>query len=359
MNPTGPPFPPIFDGHNDAVLTLAKTGRSFLERGGTPYLDLPRAREAGLGGGIFAVFVRDPVVAGRESGAGSRREKDAPAVQSARSLPMPLEYAQSNVIGLLGRLHMMANASGGQVEIVHSVAQIKNCIEHHVFAVLLHLEGAEPLDPDGRALAVFHAAGVRSVGLTHSRPNRFAYGVPPIFPGSPAAGPGLTAAGRELVRQLNGRKMLVDLSHLNEQGFWDVAGVSEAPLVATHSNAHALSPSPRNLTDRQLDAIRDSGGVVGLNFHVGFVRPDGAGDSNTPISCLVDHLDYMVTRMGIDHVALGSDFADAAVMPKDIQNVTGLPKLAGEISERGYTGESLYKLLCGNWFRVLRATFGR
>jgi membrane dipeptidase len=198
---------------------------------------------------------------------------------------------------------------------------------------------------------------VRSVGLTHSRRNRFATGVPFKFPSSPDTGPGLTELGRALVRQLNARRVMIDLSHLNEQGFWDVAKLSRAPLVCTHSNAHALSASTRNLTDRQLDAIKDSGGVAGLNFHVGFLREDGGKDPNTPIARMVDHIEYMAERMGIDHVALGSDF-DGATMPAELKDAAGLPRLMQALRARGHTDADLAKLAHGNWVRVLRETWG-
>jgi membrane dipeptidase len=181
--------------------------------------------------------------------------------------------------------------------------------------------------------------------------------VPFKFPHSPDTGEGLTETGKELVRQLNRRRVMIDVSHLNEKGFWDVAAISDAPLVATHSNAHALSASPRNLTDRQLDAIRESRGVAGLNFHVGFLREDGGRDANTPIARMVAHVNYMVERMGIDCVALGSDF-DGATMPAELKDATGLPRLMRALADRGFTPEDLKKLAHGNWVRVLRATWG-
>src|SRR5690606_7884594 len=143
---------------------------------------------------------------------------------------------------------------------------------------LFQIEGAEAIDPDLNALEVLYQAGLRSLGITWSRPNTFASGVPFRFPSSPDTGPGLTDAGRDLVRACNELGILIDLSHLNQQGFYDVAGLSDAPLVATHSNAHVVSNTSRNLTDDQLEAIRASGGVVGLNYAVAFLRPDGSRD---------------------------------------------------------------------------------
>lgn len=351
--------PLIFDGHNDTILSLAQTGRSFFERSEIGHIDLARAREGGLGGGFFAIYIRDPSVP-------ATAVTDPAKVDAVLSVygdeknwpePMPLEYAQSAALGLLGRLLRIEQESGGRVRIVRTASDLQSCLDAGVFAMLLHFEGAEPLDPDGHALEVFYAAGLRSVGLTHSRRNFFAQGVPFKFPHSPDTGPGLTEAGKDLVRQLNRRRVMIDLSHITERGFWDVAELSDAPLVATHSNAHALTPSPRNLTDRQLGAIRDSRGVAGLNFHVGFLREDGGRDPQTPIARMVEHVEYMVEKMGVECVALGSDF-DGATMPADLKDAAGLPRLMQALADRGYTGDDLRMLAHGNWVRVLRETWG-
>ena len=165
----------------------------------------------------------------------------------------------------------------------------------------------------------------------------------------------MTEAGKDLVRECNRLGTLIDLSHLNERGFWDVAELSEAPLVATHSNAHALCPASRNLTDRQLDAIRDSDGIVGVNFAVAFLREDGGESEDTPLETIVRHVDYLVERVGIDRVGFGSDF-DGAKVPKELGDVSGLPKLLAALRAAGYDETALEKLAHRNWIRVLRAT---
>ena len=218
--------------------------------------------------------------------------------------------------------------------------------------MVLHLEGAEALDPSLGRLEFFHRAGLRSLGLVWSRPNAFGTGVPFRFPGSPDTGPGLTPAGRRLVRECNRLGLMLDLSHLNERGFWDVAELSGAPLVATHSAAHALCPSSRNLTDEQLDAIADSGGLVGVNFFVGDLRPDGAPDPDTPLEILVRHVEYLVERMGSAHVGFGSDF-DGAVIPAPLGDAAGLPRLVEALEDAGFRGELLEDLCWRNWVRVL------
>ena len=351
-------YPLVFDGHNDTILSMVKTGRSFFERADGEHIDLPRAREGGLGGGFFAVYIPDPVVA--EAAREGKDLDDFMHLYSDVSTfpePMATEFAQSTALTLLGQLLRVEQQSAGAVRVVHTAAELQTCLDSGVFAMLLHFEGAEPLDELGYALETFYAAGLRSVGLTHSRRNHFTQGVPFKFPSSPDVGPGLNDAGKELVRQLNRRKVMIDLSHATERGFWDVAELTDAPLVATHSNAWALSNTPRNLTDKQLDAIRDSRGIAGLNFHVGFLREDGATDAATPLTRIADHVEYMVERMGIDCVGLGSDF-DGAVMPAELKDAAGLPKLLQALEERGYRGDVLRKIAHGNWVRVLLETWG-
>jgi membrane dipeptidase len=218
------------------------------------------------------------------------------------------------------------------------------------------MEGAEAIAADLSNLDSWYERGLRSLGLVWSRANDFAEGVPFGFPMSPDTGGGLSAAGRELVRACNRLGILVDLSHLNESGFWDVAALSDSPLVATHSNAHALCAASRNLLDSQLDAIRDSNGIVGVNFAVNFLREDGTLVPETPISEIVRHIDYLSERMGIDHVAFGSDF-DGAVMPVELGSVAGLPKLVEALRASGYDAAAVAKITSENWLRILRATW--
>jgi membrane dipeptidase len=239
---------------------------------------------------------------------------------------------------------------------VRTADELEGCLRDGIVAAVLHLEGAENLGSAPGALENYYEAGLRSLGLVWSRPNAYAEGVPFAFPSSPDTGPGLTSAGRELVRECNRLGVLVDLSHLNEKGFWGVAEITDAPLVATHSNAHALCPASRNLTDRQLDAIRDSDGMVGVNFAVAFLREDGGESEDTPLETVVRHTDYLVERVGIDRVGFGSDF-DGAKVPGDMRDVAGLPRLLAALRDAGYDDASLRKLAHENWVRVLRSTW--
>jgi membrane dipeptidase len=314
----------ILDGHNDYA---ARAWEGNL-RG---QIDLATAHEAGWAGGFFALSAPSPpteLPAGREYAL-----PPAPAV--------PREEAKRAVEAQLAVLE------GLDVSIVRRASDFA---EDRVNAIV-HLEGAEPLDPGLSDLEGWYERGLRSIGIVWSRPNAFGEGVPFRFPSSPDIGGGLTRAGRDLVHACNITGILVDLSHLNEAGFWDVARISQAPLVATHSNAHALCPISRNLTDRQFDAIGESGGVVGINFGTAFLEgEDGAG---TPgIADIVRHVDYVASRIGIDHVAFGSDF-EGTEIPSDLGGVSGLPWLVDAIRDRGYGDEEIAKITHGNWLRVL------
>jgi membrane dipeptidase len=244
-----------------------------------------------------------------------------------------------------------------QLQICRSTADLRACFAQGKLAAIMHMEGAEAIDRDFHALDVFHAAGLRSLGPVWSRPTIWGEGVPFRFPSDGDTGGGLSDAGKDLIRACNKRKIMVDLSHMTEAGFWDVATISDAPLVATHSNAHALCPSARNLTDRQLAAIAESGGVVGLNFATAFLRPDGQMRADVPLEIMLRHLDHLIGILGEDGVALGSDF-DGAQVPEAIGDVAGLPVLIDAMRTHQY-GEALVEKLChGNWLRVLKATWG-
>lgn len=341
----------VFDGHNDTLLNLhlPRRGerRSFFQRSDLGHVDLPRAREGGFGGGFFACYVPYPQDDDRNEESALTRTEDQ---------QIDPEYARSFADDLVADLFGLQSEGG--LRVVRTVGELERCLREGVVAAILHFEGAENLGPDPAALEELFEMGLRSLGLVWSRPNAYAHGVPFRFPSSPDTGPGLTEAGKDLVRECNRLGVLIDLSHLNERGFWDVAELSEAPLVATHSNAHALCPASRNLTDPQLAAIRDSGGMVGVNFAVGFLREDGGESEDTPLKTVVRHVEYLVERVGIDGVGFGSDF-DGAKVPRGIGDASGLPNLLAALRERGYDDAALKKLAHENWVRVLRETWGQ
>jgi len=345
---------PVFDGHNDALLRLYRSSDADPVAGflaGTPagHIDLPKARAGHLAGGLFAVFCPSP------------ERPDFGRLGPGGEVPMPpplsMEEAQVSAIGMISLLIRLERASDGQVAICRSTAEIRAAMARGALATVLHIEGVECLDPELDFLEVLYAAGLRSLGPVWSRHNAFGHGVPFRFPSSPDTGPGLTEAGKRLVAACNRLGVLIDLSHITERGFWDVAETSNAPLVATHSNAHALSPTPRNLTDDQLRAIRDTDGMVGLNFATGFLRPDGRMAADTEVELMVRHLDHMIEIAGDTHVGLGSDF-DGATIPNAIGSAAGLPVLIEALERHGYDRPLLERLAHDNWLSLLERTIG-
>lgn len=344
--------PPIFDGHNDLILRLLR-GSATAEgvAAGLPdgHIDLPRARSGGLGGGFFAIFVPSPSNASERHDAMVQPEYDLP-------LPEMIPQEEALTVTLEGAEALEALEAAGAVTICRTVNELEAAIHGPKMAAIMHIEGAEAIDPDFEVLHKLHARGLRSLGPVWSRPTIFGHGVPFRYPSSPDTGPGLTEDGKRLVRACNKLNIMVDLSHLNEKGVDDVAAITDAPLVATHSNAWAVTPHSRNLTDRQLEMIAESDGMVGINFASAFLRPDGQMNNDFPLDLLLRHLDHLVKFLGEDRVGFGSDF-DGALVPKDIADCAGLPALRTAMKDHGIGDEMMEKLAWRNWMRVLRKTW--
>jgi membrane dipeptidase len=318
---------PVFDGHNDALTTddhaLLAAGRP------DGHLDLPRMQAGGMRGGIFSVFTRS----------------------AKNQLPVDHVVAAADATAVAGRLLALERA--GAVRVARGAGDLDRAFGGDAPpAAVLHLEGAEAIDPGLEALELWYAAGLRSIGPVWSRSNAFGHGVPFVSPSSPDIGPGLTDAGLGLVRRCAELGIMVDVSHLNEAGFWDLAGLELGPIVASHSGVHAICPTSRNLTDAQLDAIGASGGLVGIVFAVRFLRPDFADDVDTPLSLIAQHARYAADRIGVAHVALGSDY-DGATIPAPLGDVAGTPRLLDALRAVGFGDSEIAQIAWRNWRRVL------
>ena len=352
-----PSLVPVFDGHNDTLLKLylspqVDKEKLFLE--GSPadwHIDLPRAKKGGFAGGMFAIF--PPPQQERKHKPGD----PVPMPGNDEPLPpqLPMNDARVSTLGMVSILLRLERT--GALTVCRSAADIRAAMALGSLAVVFHIEGAEAIDPDLAMLDVLHAAGLRSLGLVWSRPNAFGHGVPFRFPASPDIGDGLTDAGKALVRACNRLKIQIDLTHLNEKGFRDVAALSDAPLVATHSNVHAICASARNLTEWQLGAIRESRGMVGLNFATGFLNPKGPSGRGADIEMMVRHVDALLEALGEDGVGLGSDF-DGAPIPAEIGDVSGLPRLIEAFDKQGYGRELIEKIAWKNWVNILERSIG-
>jgi len=347
----------IFDGHNDLLLRLWKArdfaAGAFLDSDGAGHIDLARARTGGLTGGFFAIYPPDDAPPRPEDALNG--QDDGGVVDHPPTGPIAPDHARRATLEMAAILLRLARTRPDALRVCRTAADIDAAEAAGALAAIMHVEGAEAIGHDLQELETLHAAGLRSLGPVWSRPNIFATGVPFRFPGDPDEGAGLTDAGRALVRACDDLGVMVDLSHMNAAGFRDVARTSARPLVATHSNAHALSPSSRNLTDAQLDAIAERGGVVGLNFAVGFLRADGRRLSDTPLETMVRHLDHLLARLGEGGVALGSDF-DGALIPAAVRDVAGLPALVAAMRAAGYGERLVTRICCDNWLDLLRRT---
>lgn len=336
---------PIFDGHNDAL--TAPNHARLATGGGDGHLDLPRMHAAGMRGGIFAVFV-------------DSREHHEYAEQFeipyARPLPPRVRHSRAAGVTAVTVGQLLALEREGAVRVARSIADIDSAATDGGPPVaVLHFEGAEAIDPRLESIETWYAAGLRSLGPVWSRPNAFAHGVPFAFPSSPDTGPGLTAAGKRLVRRCSELGIAIDLSHMNEAGFWDTARLDAGPLIVSHAGVHSLSPCSRNLTDAQIDAVAGSGGLIGIVFACFFLRADFANDAHTtPLELIIDHVRYVADRIGVEHVAFGSDF-DGATIPAALGDVMGYPKLLVALAEAGFTPAEIRRIAWDNWRRVLDA----
>ncbi|MCS7257081.1 MAG: dipeptidase [Thermomicrobium sp.] len=315
---------PIIDGHTDYVLSLLETGRDFLTESDSGHVDLPRARRGNVAAMLSAVFIRDAY------------------------LP---EQALARTLRAVDRLLETIAASGGRMQLVTNVAELERCLRDGTFGAILHFEGAEAIDPEFAVLRLGYRLGLRSLGLTWSRPNIYAEGV-----GPEDRGRGLTQLGRALVRACNELGVLLDVSHLNDAGFWDVLECSTQPVVASHSNCRALCAVPRNLTDEQIRALAAKGGLLGINFHVGFLRAGAERPEDVSLGDVIAHIDHVAELVGVDYVAFGSDF-DGATMPRDLPDVAALPRLVEALLRHGYDDAAVSKICYENWLRVFRTVW--
>lgn len=340
--------PIIFDGHNDLLTRLWLSSaddpvHDFIYGTLPGHLDLKRCRQAGWMGGLFSIFL-PPY---------SYVKNNHPEKLSD---PTNSDFEPQEIVDIccaqLALAKQLQDRSDGQIQICTSLNQIQACQQNQQLAIVLHLEGAEFLAIEPDLLDVFYEAGLRSIGPLWNRKSLFGDGLNASFPHSPDIGSGLTTQGKDLILKCRNKHMLIDVSHMNERAFWDTLEIADQPIVATHSNAHALCPQARNLTDRQLAAIKKSGGMVGVNFDVAFLRADGQRDTQTSLDVIVDHLAYLIDHLGEDHVGFGSDF-DGCLLPDELSDISQISKLIERMQQRHFSDALIEKITSKNWFSVL------
>ncbi|WP_313346889.1 dipeptidase [Sedimentibacter sp.] len=259
--------------------------------------------------------------------------------------------AGSRLLSLINALHWTERMNSEKFGLAFSVNEIEELAREGKSVGVPTIEGAYSLEEYNaiELLNQYYDLGIRVVGLCWSNSNSLGEGVNEKYvDGTPSEG-GLTNLGVEVVKEMNRLGMIVDVSHMNEETFWDVIEVAEAPIMASHSNVMGLFEHARNLTDEQIIAIANTNGIVQQNFYAGYLGPVGDRD----LKKLVDHIEYVIDLVGIDYVGLGSDF-DGGGMPVDLPNASFYYRITEELVERGYKKSEIEKILGKNTLRVMK-----
>lgn len=261
--------------------------------------------------------------------------------------------ALSRTLALLNALYWTEKNNSDVFTITKTYSELERAVLARKIAAVPSIEGAYAISKNNgiELLRQLNDLGVKAIGFTWNYSNELgegAYGAYADAKGTPSSG-GLTDLGVEIVKEMNRLGMIVDISHLNTTTFWDVINTTKAPIIASHSGVYSLKPHQRNLNDDQLKAIAENGGVVGMVLYRGFIKDM----NNTYIKDFVDHIDYVVNLIGIDHVGLGSDF-DGGEIPLDMKDVSELYKITEELVKRGYSAEDIQKILGKNTLRVIK-----
>ncbi len=263
------------------------------------------------------------------------------------------DRALEQALGQIYALHHNQNLNADKMDLARTPGDIKDTTDAGRIAAVLTVEGADYItEANGKELLRQLAdLGVAVLGLTWNDSNQLAEGLNSIYPDASSSEPGmgLTEFGAEIVQKMNELGIVVDVSHLHENSFWDVLEVSDESVIASHSSAAAVHDHPRNLTDEQIEAIAAGGGVGHIAFVPSFLASD---PDQASVQKVVDHIDHVVQLVGVEHVGLGSDF-DGAVMPSDLSGASDLPRVTEELLGRGYTAEDVRLILGENALRVL------
>jgi membrane dipeptidase len=291
-------------------------------------------------------------------------------------------------------LYAIVSRNPAKMMLVTDPQQLQEAIKKKKLGCMIGVEGGHMIEDNIANLDSLYKRGTRYMTLTWNNSTSWATSAADESKMAPGTQRGLTPFGRQVVRRMNELGMMVDLSHVGVQTFWDAINTSTQPVIASHSSVYALCPVPRNLNDEQIIAIGKKGGVIDLNFYSGFLDsnytarqkqfnaghqheidslknlkwasysieewlakeyPAEANELRPPLSVLLDHLDYIVKLAGVDHVGIGSDFDGISSSPQQLDDVTSFPLITKELLKRGYNKKDIEKILGGNFIRVFRA----
>ena len=347
----------LFDGHNDLPWRLRQDGDvnfgtlDLSKRLSTGHTDIPRMREGGLKAQFWSVYIPS-------------EHKDP-----ARTVTDQIDV-----------VHRMVERYPADLEMAYSADDVERVVKSGKIASLIGIEGGVAIEDDLAQLRSFHRLGARYMTLTHNTTLAWADAATDA-----PKHHGLTPWGERVVREMNRLGMLVDISHVSPETMDDALKVSQAPIIASHSSAYALTPHPRNVPDAILKRLKANGGVVMVNFFSGFIVPEYASammkardelkakypdpkafskafsawikSAKLPRGTIADvanHIDHIAKVAGIDHVGIGSDFDGITAWPAGLEDVSTYPRLTEELLKRGYSEADVHKVLGGNVLRAFR-----
>ncbi|MEN5432864.1 dipeptidase [Sphingobacterium faecium] len=350
----------VVDGHNDVIITSVLPGLDISQRLTVNHTDIPRLIEGGIDVQVFAVWSDDKKW---KSGA--------------------FKHANDQI----DALEKVLNRNPDKIELAKNSDDIERITKNEKVAALIGIEGGNMIEANIDYLVALYDRGARYMTLTWNYNLSWATAAAQESKTTSQDGKGLSSLGKDIVRKMNILGMMVDLSHVGEKTFYDVLDVANKPVLVSHSNAYKLTPHFRNLKDAQLEALKKNGGVVGVNFYSGFLDKNyekrvkklykkqfglqgdytlSASDqygvlsvenkhiADVPLSLLLDHIDYLVQKIGIDHVAIGSDYDGIESAPRGLEDVSKLPNLTKALLKRGYNQWDLEKLMGLNFLRILK-----
>lgn len=361
----------VADTHNDVLLRVMR-GEDISVRTSSGHSDIPRLREGGIDMEVFSVWV-DPVTYG-----------------PGRSFQRANEMIDS--------LYRLAERIPGTLEVATSYSDLERIEREGKLAAVIGVEGGHAIENSLEKLEALYHRGMRYLTITWNNSLDWASSAKDEVKGDMGPFAGLNKFGREVIQLCNTLGVIVDVSHTGEQTFWDIIRTTTRPVIASHSSVYVLSPHFRNLKDDQLQAIKENGGVVFVNFFPGYldstfqkrylevenahreeldslatiyppesedfwyeriqILQDDLLSVAPPVDLLLDHIDYIVNLIGVDHVGLGSDLDGVSVLPRGIEDATRFPVITEKLLERGYSRSDVRKILGENFKRVFREVVG-
>ncbi len=264
--------------------------------------------------------------------------------------------SNSRLLALINGLKWTLANNSSTIRQVYALNDITNVGSGGQTQIIASIEGAYSLSETNglELLRQYDDLGIRMLAPVWNNSNALGEGVSNAYVDGTATSGGLTDLGRSVIAEMNRLGMVVDVSHMNEATFWEAMAATSSPVVASHSCAYTLKHHARNLKDDQIRAIAENGGVVQVNFYRTFLT----SSKTVTVKTVVDHIDYIVKLVGIEHVGLGSDF-DGASMPDGLTNASLMPNITAELVSRGYSENDIRKILGGNTIRVFNAVWAR